>query len=188
MAEITYFENAGSENTEKVIHLALERYKAGGIDEVIVASTYGRTARLSAKTFTGTDVRLLVFGEVLDEGQSPSREVCEELEAQGHRVIWGVHLNAMSIFTGDHSARLISEAYYRISEGFKVACEIVLIATSQGYLRAGERVLAIAGTSRGADTAIVASAAPITQFKDFEVHEILCKPYRRAKARKLFPS
>jgi hypothetical protein len=30
--------------------------------------------------------------------------------------------------------------------------------------------------------AIVASAAPITQFKDFEVNEILCKPYYRAKS------
>ena len=182
MADITYFENAGSENTEEVIRLALERYKDGGIDEVIIASTYGETAKLAAKAFAGTGVRLLVFGEVLEEGQSPSRDVCEELETQGHQVIWGVHFNAMSAFTGGHSARLVSEAYYRISEGFKVVCEIVLVATSQGYLRAGERVLAIAGTSRGADTAIVASAAPITQFKDFEVHEILCKPYRRVKA------
>jgi hypothetical protein len=166
MAEITYFENSGSENTEKVIRLAIERYKAGGIDEVIIASTYGGTAKLAAKSFTGTGIRLLVFGEVLDGIQSPSEDVVEELEAQGHKVIWGVHLNA----------------YYRISEGFKVVCEIVLVATSQGYLRPGERVLAIAGTSRGADTAIVASAAPITQFKEFEVHEVLCKPYRRAKA------
>jgi hypothetical protein len=182
MAEITYFENSGSENTEKVIRLALDRYKAGGIDEVIIASTFGGTAKLAAKSFTGTGIRLLVFGEVLDGIQSPSEDVVEELEAQGHKVIWGVHLNAMSVFTGDNSARLVSEAYYRISEGFKVVCEIVLVATSQGYLRPGERVLAIAGTSRGADTAIVASAAPITQFKEFEVHEILCKPYRRAKA------
>jgi hypothetical protein len=102
------------------------------------------------------------------------------LAKQGHQVIWGVHLNAMSVFTGDHSARLVSEAYYRVSEGFKVACEIVLIATSQGYLQPGDQVLAIAGTHRGADTAIVASAGAITQFKDFEVHELLCKPYRRS--------
>jgi hypothetical protein len=182
MAVITYFENAGSENTEAVIRLALERFKAGGIDEVIIASTYGGTAKLAAKAFTGTGARLLIFGEVLDEGQSPSGEVCEELKAQGYQVIWGIHLNAMSVFTGDHSARLVSEAYYRISEGFKVACEIVLVATSQGYLRPGERVIAIGGTHRGADTAIVANTASITQFKDFEVHEILCKPYRRAKA------
>jgi hypothetical protein len=181
MTEITYFENAGSENTENVLRLALGRYNAGGIDEIIIASSYGGTARLAAKVFKGTGVQLLIFGEVLDGMQSPSNDVCEELSAMGHKVIWGVHLNAMSTFTGDLSARLVSESYRRISEGFKVVCEIVLIATSQGFLRPGEKVISIAGTSHGADTAIVASAAPITQFKDFEVHEILCKPYRRAK-------
>jgi uncharacterized protein len=182
MAEITYFENAGSENTENVIRLALARYKAGGIDEVIIASTFGGTAKLASKVFEGTGVRLLIFGEVLEGEQSPSKDVCEELVKQGHQVIWGVHINSMSTFTGDHSARLVSESFRRISEGFKVVCEIVLIATSQGFLHAGEKVLATAGTSRGADTAIVASAAPITQFKDFEVNEILCKPYHRAKS------
>ena len=159
----------------------MARYNTGGIDEVIIASSFGGTAKLAANVFEGTGVQLLVFGEVLDGEQSPSKDVCVELIEQGHRVIWGVHLNAMSTFTGDPSARLVSETYRRISEGFKVVCEIVLIATSEGFLRPGEKVLAIAGTSRGADTAIVANAAPITQFKDFEVHEILCKPYHRAK-------
>ncbi len=182
MAEITYFENAGAENTAQVITLALTRFKKGGIDRIVIASTFGDTALAAAKAFEGSGAHLLVFGEVLDEGQRPAQDVCKSLMEQGHQVIWGVHWNAMSVFTGDHSARLVSEAYYRISEGFKVSCEIVLIATSQGYLLPGEQVLAIAGTHRGADTAIVASAAPITKLKDFEVHEILCKPYRRAKS------
>jgi uncharacterized protein len=181
MSEITYFDNAGSENTENVLRLALARYNKGGIDEVIIASSHGGTARLAAKVFEGTGVQLLIFGEVLDGDQSPSKDVCEELTGQGHKVIWGVHINSMSTFTGDLSARLVSETFRRISEGFKVVCEIVLIATSQGFLRTGEKVLAVAGTNRGADTAIVANAAPITQFKDFEIHEILCKPYRRAR-------
>jgi hypothetical protein len=178
---ITYFETPGPANTAAVIQIALDRYQKGGIDRVMVASTYGDTALQAARAFEEFGASLLVFGEVLEEGQSPAQEACRQLEAAGHKVIWGVHFNAMSTFTGENSARLVSEAYYRISEGFKVACEIVMIAASQGYLRKGQKVLAMGGTHRGTDTAIVASAAPITHFKDFEVHEILCKPYRRIK-------
>lgn len=178
---IEYFAQPGNQNSEAVLRIAHERYILGGIDRIIIASTYGDTALLAAETFKESDAKLIIFGEVLDDGQHPASEICEVLRSKGHQIIWGIDLNSISKFTQDYSARLISEAYYRISEGFKVACEITLIATSQGYIRPGEKTMAIAGTHRGADTAIVTHAAPITDFSNFEVLEILCKPYSRKK-------
>jgi hypothetical protein len=163
------------------LELARERYDAGDIKKIILASTYGDTALSAADLFKSSGAHLIIFGEVLEGKQHPTADVCEKLRSQGHQIIWGVHLNAISQFTQDHSARLVSEAYYRISEGFKVACEITLIAASQGFIGHAEKILSIAGTHRGADTAIVAMAAPITKFNEFEVLEILCKPYSRTK-------
>lgn len=179
MAEIRYFESSGEENTQATLNIALERYRQGDIDAVVMASSYGESAKLAVETFKGNRVKLLVVGEVLDGQQSPDETDQKYLEGLGCRVIWGLPLGAMSTFTRDPSAALVADAYRRISEGFKVACEIVLIATSQGYLQTGQKVLAIAGTHRGSDTAVVATAAPFTNFKKFEINEILCKPYQR---------
>ena len=180
MAEITYFESGGAQNSETVIKIALARYQQGGIDAVVTASSYGESAKQAAQVFAGSGAKLLVVGEVLDGQQSPNATICAELAAQGHRVLWGTPLGAMSTFTRDQTAAVVADCYRRVSEGFKVVCEIVLIATSQGYLQTGQKVLAMAGTHRGLDTAVVASAAAFNDFKEFEINEILCKPYRRS--------
>ena len=181
MAEITYFEQAGEQNTKAALEIALARYQQGGIDAVVVASSYGDSARLADEVFIDSGVSLLIVGEVHDGVQSPEKAVCEELKSAGNRVIWGMPMGAMSAFTREQSAVMVADALRRVSEGFKVVCEIVLIASTQGYIQPGQKVLSIAGTHRGLDTAVVATAAPFTGFKNFEVNEILCKPYQRAK-------
>jgi hypothetical protein len=180
MAEITYFESAGEHNTRQTLEIALSRYQRGDIDAIVIASSYGSSAALADGIFAESGAKLLVVGEVLDGRQSPAEDVVAKLAAKGHRVIWGVTLGAMTAFSRDQSALLVADAYRRVSEGFKVVCEIVMIATSAGYVYPGQKVLAIAGTHRGSDTAVVATAAPFNAFKQFEVNEILCKPIRRA--------
>lgn len=180
MAEITYFEKAGPDNTLRTLEIAEARYLQGGISAIVLASSYGETAIEAAEVFKDSGACLLIVGEVLDGKQSPEKDVQVKLRDMGHRLIWGTTLGGMTIFTREPSAGLVADAYRRVSEGFKVVCEITLIAGSQGYLQTGQKVIAIAGTHRGSDTAVVASAASFTQFKKFEVNEILCKPYQRA--------
>lgn len=181
MAEIIYFEKTGPANTASALKIALNRYQAGGIDAIVLASTFGETALAAMEIFAPLKTHLIVVGELLKEGKSPSKDICRRLKDEGHEVIWGTHFNEMSTFTKDSSAALVSNAYYRISEGFKVCSEIVLMSASQGFLKIGEKVISIAGTHRGADTVIVAKAAAFSQFNDFEILEILCKPYQRIK-------
>lgn len=180
--EITYFEKGGEDNTAETLKIALKRYKEGGIDAIVVASTVGKTAKKAAEVFAEEKVPLLIVGEVLEGKQSPPPDVCKSLKAKGHRVIWGLPMGAMSKFSREDTPQMVADTYKRISEGFKVVCEIVLIATSSGYLQKGQKVLSIAGTHSGADTAVVARAAGFADFKAFQVHEILCKPYQRSAA------
>ncbi len=180
--EITYFEKSGEDNTSDVLAIALKRFQQGDIDAIVIASSFGRTAKMAADVFTGEKVPLLIVGEVLEGKQSPPPDVCQLLTKKGHQVIWGLPMGAMSKFSRNDTPALIADAYKRVSEGFKVVCEIILIATSSGYLQAGQKVLSIAGTHSGADTAVVARAAGYADFKAFQVHEILCKPYQRSAA------
>ena len=61
-------------------------------------------------------------------------------------------------------------------QGMKVACDITLMAADAGLVRTDEDVIAIAGTSRGADTAVVLRPVNSEDFFDLRVKEILCKP------------
>ena len=45
-----------------------------------------------------------------------------------------------------------------------------------GHVKSGERIIAIAGTGRGSDTALVMQAASSQHLKKLRVNEILCKP------------
>jgi hypothetical protein len=61
-------------------------------------------------------------------------------------------------------------------QGTKVCVEIIMMATDGGCIEPGEKVIAIAGSGAGADTAVVATAAPSTKMSALRIHEILCKP------------
>jgi hypothetical protein len=64
-------------------------------------------------------------------------------------------------------------------EGIKVGCEITLMATDAGLVPAGEEIIAIGGTGRGADTAAVILSANAQDFFDLRVLEIVCKPRQK---------
>jgi hypothetical protein len=61
-------------------------------------------------------------------------------------------------------------------EGIKVVAEMALMAADAGLVRTDEPVLAIAGTGRGADTAVVLKPANAQTFFDLRFLEIICMP------------
>ena len=71
---------------------------------------------------------------------------------------------------------IVRETLYRFSQGMKVAVECLLMAADAGLLDMSREVLSIAGTSNGADTAIVCKPAYPRTFHQLEIREILAKP------------
>jgi hypothetical protein len=60
-------------------------------------------------------------------------------------------------------------------QGAKVAVEVSIMAADAGAL-SGRDVIAIGGSSKGADTALVIKPAHQSSFFDLRVREIVCKP------------
>jgi hypothetical protein len=58
----------------------------------------------------------------------------------------------------------------------KVCVEIVLMAADAGLINVDREVIAIGGTSSGADTAIVVKPSHSMTFREFEIREIISKP------------
>lgn len=176
--KIVYFEEPGIKNTETTLQLAAERAKARGIKKIVLASTRGETARIAAKSWAGSGIKIIVvphqYGFMV--GQRFTPELVQELEKQGHKVHFGTMLFHTENLYGTDTPRIMANLLRTFCQGMKVCVEIILMATDSGDIEAGEEVIAVTGTGRGADTAVVAIAAPSTRLSELHITEIICKP------------
>lgn len=181
---ITYFATPGPNNTGHVLALAKERSDELSLRTVIVASTTGETGLAAAKLFKGYN--LVVVTHSAGFHQINTQEVPEAtldaIEAEG-----GVVLTAQHAFGGIGRAVRIKLGTYQLEEiiaytlrlfgqGMKVAFEMTVMAADAGLVNSGEEAMVIAGTGRGADTAVVMRAANAMRFFDLSVAEIVCLP------------
>ena len=176
---ITYFETLGTENTNVTLRLARERAHELGIRKIVIASTAGTTAKNAMEYFKNDDIQLVVVPHQWDfhrEVNAFPLELATALRDAGHIVHFGTMLFHTSDLYESTTPLVMANLLRCFCQGFKVCFEIVLMATDAGHAKSGERVIAIAGTGRGSDTALVMQAASSQHLKKLRVNEILCKP------------
>jgi hypothetical protein len=180
------FEKAGEHNTDATLQIAKERALALGIKQVVVASSYGGTARKAHALFAPAGITVIAVSICHGwetEGWTMSAETKAELARLGVIVHTGIHAlgdGVGSAFTekcgGRTPEEIVRDTLYRFSQGMKVAVECLLMAADAGLLDMAQEVIAIAGTSSGADTAIVCKPAYPRTFHTLEIREVLAKP------------
>lgn len=179
-SKIVYFESLTPENTLPTFQLVKERGKALGIKKVVLASTTGATARKAMEYFKDTDVQLVVvphqFGFRNRKDHLFPPELVKQLREAGHAVHFGTMLFHTDQLYGSSVPTLLANLLRCFCQGIKVCFEIVMMATDAGYLARGEKVVAIAGTVKGVDTALVMQAGTSQHIMNVRVNEILCKP------------
>jgi hypothetical protein len=180
-----YFENPGKENTDEVLRIARQRADELGIKTVLVATTVGDTAAKAVDVFDGMKVILVTHftGFREPDTQELTDENRKKIEGKGGTILTTAHA-----FTGIDGAMrkkfsmyllgdVIANTLRIFGQGMKVVCEIALMAADAGLVRTDETVVVVAGTGRGADTAVVLSPVNSMDFFDLKVKEILCKPH-----------
>jgi len=184
--QVTYFDQKGPVNTEATLRIAQKRAAELGIEQVVIASTYGEAARKALEIFDSSKVNVVVvtisYG-FKNEGWIMEEEVRKELEEKGAKVLTSIHAleddvsSSFSSQKGGFSAnQIVAETLRRFSKGVKVAVEITLMAAEAGFIDVEKETISIGGTDRGVDTAIVVKPAYARNFLDFEIREILAKP------------
>jgi len=176
--KIVYFEKPGMENTEATLQLAAERARARGIKKIVLASTRGDTARLAAELWADNGIRMVVVPHQYGfmAGQRFPAELVAELAGQGHTVHFGTMLFHTENLYGMDTPRIMANLLRTFCQGMKVCVELIFMSVDGGCVNPGEEVVVVAGTGRGADTAIVAVAAPSTRLPELHITEIICKP------------
>lgn len=183
---VKYFEAKGKVNTDETLEVAKERAKALGIRQIVVASTYGETGKKAIEVFKDLDVNLVIVtisSGFTKEGWIMPDNVRKELESKGAKVLTCIHAlgddvsSAFSSKFGGHNPNeIVAEVLRRFSQGMKVAVEITIMSAEAGLIDVNQETIAIAGTDRGADTAIVVKPSYARDFLSFEIKEILAKP------------
>ncbi len=180
------FETPGPHNTGETLKVALERAQALGIRQVVVASSHGETARRAHALMAPHGIRIIAVTlahgwESL--GWCMDTETKEALRALGVEVVTGIHAlgdGVGSAFSDKWGGRapeeIVRDTLYTFCQGMKVAVECVLMAADAGLLDMSQEAIGIAGTSDGADTAIVVKPAYPRTFLDLQIREVLAKP------------
>lgn len=183
-ATTVYFVKPGRENTEETLRLARKRAEELGIKTILLATTRGDTAARAAEFFEGFRLIAVTHAHGFKELDA------QELEPQHRAAVesrGGIILTATHTFGGVGRAirrrlntyqaeEIIAYTLRVLGEGMKVVCEIALMAADAGLVRTDEEVVAIAGTARGADTAVVLKPANAQDFFSLRIKEIICKP------------
>ncbi len=182
--QTTYFDQPGPKNTTRTLEIARRRAEELGLDTVLVASTRGQTGARAAQIFQ--DQEVVVVSHSTGFGEPNVQELAEEnriaIEDAGATILTCQHAfggvnRAVRKHLGTYlTDEIIAYTLRTFGQGTKVCLEIALMAADAGLVTVGEPCIAIAGTGRGADTAITLIPANAQQFFDLRVMEVLAKP------------
>ena len=199
--KITYFDKIGRENTEATLAIAKKRADELGIKTILIASTFGDTAVRAVDVFHGGGYKIVAVGHVYGMREPNKNTFADEkrryVESKGGVVIFANHA-----FTGItrrpappsepgvppapltgpvlEVGEIIANALRMICAGIKVVVECGAMAADAGQVRTDEDIIAIAGSGRGADTAVVMRASNSREIFRSRIKEILCKPLNYA--------
>ena len=183
-----YFDSPGPENTGETVSTAVQEAKKRQISHIVVASTSGATAFALAEEARkqAYDGRLVCVSHVYGFSENGKNELSDEkraeLEKQGIRCFTAAHTLSGAErclsrkFQGVYPVEIIAHTLRMFGQGLKVNVEIAVMALDAGLIPYGIPVIALAGASRGADTASILTPGYTSSVLDTKIHEILCKP------------
>ncbi|WP_125152362.1 pyruvate kinase alpha/beta domain-containing protein [Clostridium rectalis] len=177
-----YFKNQGVENTENTIKLAVDTAKKRGIKYIVVASHEGDTAKLLKNCGLNIVVITHAFGHKILGENEMREDVKKELQSFGFKVYTSSHVlsgaeRAISIkFGGVSPVEIVAYTLRMFGQGTKVAVEISTMALDAGLVPFDEDIIAIGGSGKGADTAVIIRPANAMDIFNTRIKEIICKP------------
>lgn len=198
VGKILYFEKPGSHNTDSVVQVVKERMEDGDIKYVVVASISGQTALKVAEELRGLDVFVVcisgfpgwlsihgieypfVRGEIRERLEKLNVPIVDKTPStlSGDTIDYGLARYGYIPASWVMAETLEAVGGY----GLKTAVEAILMATDCGVVPPSTNVVSVAGTDKGADTAIIAkstfSAWTFSEDSNrrFQILEILAMP------------
>lgn len=181
---VAYFNSPGNANTDTLLEIVRAYAEKEGIKDIVIASTTGETGAKASKIFKGYNVIVVThhFGFQKPGESELKEEFKSEILKNGGKIFTGTHaLSSVERairkdFGTLQPLELIANTLRLMGQGTKVCVEIVLMAADAGLISDSRDVIAVAGTGRGADTALRVLPANTARFFDLKIKEVLAKP------------
>ena len=185
---MTLFENAGKQNTAEAVRIAVEKAMELGCP-IVAASTMGVTAdalltESERAGFRGDIVIVRGCSSRQRMGANLMKpEVRDMLLSRGARIVTAAHaLSAgergiSTTFKGAYPLEIMANTLRMFGQGTKVCVEASIMALDADALPFGVPVVALGGSHRGADTALVLTPSYSASLLSTVIHEVLCKPF-----------
>ena len=186
--ETIYFEEGGEEHTKVTLEAAKKAAEDLGIKYVVVASTSGETGVKAAELFVDSGIQLIVVGHQIGFPrptiQQFKKENLNRIQDLGGLVNLGTDVITNSIRRrqklGHSPLSYITQTL--ITMKVKVNLEIIAKACDIGDLPVNELCISVAGSHKGADTALVFLSNDSANILDIKPREIIAIPLSRQKA------
>ena len=184
VSKVVYFNESGSQNTDKTLKLAKERAEKIGIQNIVVPSYSGATGVKASEVFRGYNLVVVAgvsgfkepnFHMLLPENRSI-------IERNGGKIVIAAHAfgtlgrAVRRRFGAIQVDEIIAHVLRLFGQGVKVACEVTCMATDAGLIKTDEEAIGLGGSRNGVDTAIVLKPSNTHTFFDIRIKEIICKP------------
>jgi len=179
-----YFEKPGAQNTQKTVEIVKNAVEERGIKYVVAASNEGKTAKLLVEAGINAQIVIVTHAcgyKAPGEMEFPE-DLREELIKKGVKVLTTSHVlsgaerGLSRKFGGVYPVEIIANTLRMFGQGVKVCVEVATMALDAGLIPYGEEIIAVGGTSEGADTAIILKPAHAANIMETWISEILCKP------------
>jgi hypothetical protein len=195
---IFYFEKPGAQNTSKLVSAVKERVKENDVKYVVVASVTGHTALRVAEKLNGLRISVIcvsgfpgwgiyhgveypfVKGEIREKLKELNVSILDRMPStlSGDTIDYG-----LARYGYIPASWVVAETLEAVGGyGMKTAVEAVLMSTDSGVVPPSVNIISIAGSDRGADTAIVARTtfSSLMFSRDsaqrFQIMEIIAMP------------
>ena len=181
-----HFSRPGPANTKALLAHAAGRAAELGLKKIVIATCSGRTVEAAYEFFDPEAYELIAITHVTGFREPDHQELSPQaraaLEEKGVRVLTAAHAfggvgrgvrNKLGPFQVDE---IMAFTLRMLGQGVKVGLEMAFMAADRGWVRTDEEIMTIAGTGRGADTALVVKPAPSANCLEAKVKEIVAKP------------
>jgi len=176
------WEKSGKENTKSTVNAVITKAQELGIGHVVVASNTGATAR----QFLNSGLKIVCVTHQVGFREPGSdempAEVRQEFKELGVKVLTTTHLfrgvnrGFTQVHGGFDPGMAVADTLRLFGQGTKVAVEVAVMALDAGLIPYGQDIIAVGGSGRGADTALVLRPAHSGEFLQTKIREIICKP------------
>jgi len=181
---ILYFEKVGEGNTDETLKASKKRADELGIKDIVVASTRGPTGVKASEVFKGYNLVVVTHSTGFREPgqQELPDESHKAIEANGGKILTTSHAFAgvsralRKKFDTVGPAAIIAQTLRMFGQGMKVVVECACMAADAGLIPMDRDIISIAGSGRGADTAVVLKPSHLHSMFDLYVKEIIAKP------------